>query len=1072
MPKRTDIKKILLIGSGPIIIGQACEFDYSGAQACKALREEGYEVILVNSNPATIMTDPALADRTYLEPLTPEILAMIIERERPDALLPTLGGQTGLNLAMAVAENGVLERCGVQMIGANRAAIHKAENRAAFKAAMQKIGLDLLRSGAAHTIEEAEGCAREIGFPVIIRPAFTLGGTGGGTAYNLEEFLQIAASGLEASPVTEILVEESVIGWKEFELEVMRDRRDNVVIICSIENFDAMGVHTGDSITVAPAQTLTDKEYQGMRNAAIACIREIGVETGGSNIQFALNPLDGRLVVIEMNPRVSRSSALASKATGFPIAKIAAKLAVGYTLDEIPNDITRLTPASFEPTIDYCVVKIPRFAFEKFPETNDTLGISMKSVGEVMAIGRTFPEALGKGIRSLEIGRYGLEALAGAPVPTVEQIEAGLTRPNPGRLFLVAEAFRQGFTVARIARISGFDPWFLEQLRLMVVLEGRVSDAGAAIDATLLREAKRNGFSDRSLGTLTGLGEAEVRARRLAAGIIPSYKLVDTCAAEFEAFTPYYYSSYEFEDEVPTTDREKIMILGGGPNRIGQGIEFDYCCVHASFALREMGFETIMVNSNPETVSTDFDTSDRLYFEPLTLEDVLAIVAKEKPKGVIVQFGGQTPLKLAVPLAQAGVPIIGTSPDSIDLAEDRKRFGALLEELGIPMPANGTALSLDEARVVAERVGYPVLVRPSYVLGGRAMRIVYDAASLEEFAGEAFAASGKHPILIDKFLEDAIEVDVDCLADGETVVVAGIMEHIEEAGIHSGDSACVIPPHSLPSAVLNTIRDYSRRLATALKVIGLMNTQYAVKDGEVFVLEVNPRASRTVPFVSKAIGLPIAKIAAKVMAGAKLRDLGVTSEVGVRHYSVKESVFPFNRFPGVDTALGPEMKSTGEVMGLDSDFGLAFAKSQSGAGQPLPVSGTVFISVFDRYKERIVPIARRLLDLGFNICATTGTAAALNAAGVSAYRVLKVHEGRPNVVDMLKNREIQLIINTPLGRRGKDDQLAIRREALVRHVTTITTIPGAAAAVTGIESLARGALTVKSLQEYHAGKTF
>jgi len=1072
MPKRTDIKKILLIGSGPIIIGQACEFDYSGAQACKALREEGYEVILVNSNPATIMTDPALADRTYLEPLTPEILAKIIERERPDALLPTLGGQTGLNLAMAVAENGVLERFGVQMIGADRAAIHKAENRAAFKAAMQKIGLDLPRSGAAHTIEEAEGFAREIGFPVIIRPAFTLGGTGGGTAYNLEEFLQIATSGLEASPVTEILVEESVIGWKEFELEVMRDRRDNVVIICSIENFDAMGVHTGDSITVAPAQTLTDKEYQGMRNAAIACIREIGVETGGSNIQFALNPLNGRLVVIEMNPRVSRSSALASKATGFPIAKIAAKLAVGYTLDEIPNDITRLTPASFEPTIDYCVVKIPRFAFEKFPETNDTLGISMKSVGEVMAIGRTFPEALGKGIRSLEIGRYGLEALAGAPVPTVEQIESGLTRPNPGRLFLVAEAFRQNFTVARIAQLSGFDPWFLEQLRLMVVIEGRIAAAGAGLDATLLREAKRNGFSDRSLGTLSGLGEAEVRARRLAAGVIPSYKLVDTCAAEFEAFTPYYYSSYEFEDEVPTTPREKIMILGGGPNRIGQGIEFDYCCVHASFALREMGFETIMVNSNPETVSTDFDTSDRLYFEPLTLEDVLAIVAKEKPKGVIVQFGGQTPLKLAVPLAQAGVPIIGTSPDSIDLAEDRKRFGALLEQLGIPMPANGTALSLAEARVVAERVGYPVLVRPSYVLGGRAMRIVYDAASLEEFAGEAFAASGKHPILIDKFLEDAIEVDVDCLADGETVVVAGIMEHIEEAGIHSGDSACVIPPHSLPAAVLDTIRDYSRRLATSLKVIGLMNTQYAVKDGEVFVLEVNPRASRTVPFVSKAIGLPIAKIAAKVMAGAKLRDLGVTTEVAVRHYSVKESVFPFNRFPGVDTALGPEMKSTGEVMGIDPDFGLAFAKSQSGAGQPLPTSGTVFISVFDRYKERIVPIARRLLDLGFNICATTGTAAALNAGGVSACRVLKVHEGRPNVVDMLKNREIQLIINTPLGRRGKDDQLAIRREALVRHVTTITTIPGAAAAVTGIESLARGALTVKSLQEYHAGKKF
>ncbi len=1072
MPKRTDLRKILLIGSGPIVIGQACEFDYSGAQACKALREEGFEVVLVNSNPATIMTDPALADRTYLEPLTPEILAKIIERERPDALLPTLGGQTGLNLAMAVAENGVLERFGVQMIGADRAAIHKAEDRGAFKEAMQKIGLDMPRSGAAHTLEEAERIAREIGFPVIVRPAFTLGGTGGGTAYNIEEFLRIAAAGLEASPVTEILVEESVIGWKEFELEVMRDRRDNVVIICSIENFDPMGVHTGDSITVAPAQTLTDKEYQQMRDAAIACIREIGVETGGSNIQFALNPKDGRLVVIEMNPRVSRSSALASKATGFPIAKIAAKLAVGYTLDEIPNDITRETPASFEPTIDYCVVKIPRFAFEKFPETSDTLGISMKSVGEVMAIGRTFTEALGKGIRSLEIGRYGLAALPGAPLPTEEQLEAELARPNPGRLFLVAAAFRQGFTVGRIARLSGFDPWFLEQLRLIVALEGRVAAAGAALDAGLLREAKRNGFADRALAQLTGLSEDEVRARRLAAGIVPSTKLVDTCAAEFEAFTPYYYSSYEPEDEVGTTARRKIMILGGGPNRIGQGIEFDYCCVHASFALREMGFETIMVNSNPETVSTDFDTSDRLYFEPLTLEDVLAIVAKERPEGVIVQFGGQTPLKLAVPLWKAGVPIIGTSPDSIDLAEDRRRFGALLEELRIPTPANGTALDLAQARVVAARVGYPVLVRPSYVLGGRAMRIVYDEAGLEQFAGEAFAASGRHPILIDKFLEDAVEVDVDCLADGETVVVAGIMEHIEEAGIHSGDSACVIPPHSLPGAVLDTIRDYSRRLATALKVVGLMNTQYAVKDGAVFVLEVNPRASRTVPFVSKATGLPIAKIAAKVMAGAKLRELGVAAEVPVGHFSVKESVFPFNRFPGVDTALGPEMKSTGEVMGIDPDFGLAFVKSQFGAGTNLPSSGTVFISVLDQYKERIVPIALRLIDLGFNLCATEGTAEVLNAAGVTACRVLKVHEGRPNVVDMLKNRKIQLVINTPLGRRGKSDSAAIRREALLRQVPTITTIPGAAAAVTGLESLARGGLAVKSLQEYHAGKKF
>jgi carbamoyl-phosphate synthase large subunit len=1072
VPKRTDIRKILLIGSGPIVIGQACEFDYSGAQACKALREEGYEVVLVNSNPATIMTDPTLADRTYLEPLTPEVLAKIIERERPDALLPTLGGQTGLNLAMAVAENGVLERFGVHMIGADRAAIHKAEDRAAFKAAMQRIGLDLPRSGVAHTIEEAERVARAIGFPVIIRPAFTLGGTGGGTAYNVEEFLRIAAAGLEASPVTEILVEESIIGWKEFELEVMRDRRDNCVIICSIENFDPMGVHTGDSITVAPAQTLTDKEYQIMRDAAIACIREIGVETGGSNVQFALNPADGRMVIIEMNPRVSRSSALASKATGFPIAKIAAKLAVGYTLDEIPNDITRLTPASFEPTIDYCVVKIPRFAFEKFPETDNTLGISMKSVGEVMAIGRSFPEALGKGIRSLEIGRYGLEPPPGAaPVPD-DALEAGIKRPTPGRLFKLAEGFRRGWSVERVAHLSKVDPWFLEQMRRMVLLEGRVRAAGPGIPTELLAEAKRNGFSDRSIAALTGQPETNVRAKRHVAGIRPVYKLVDTCAAEFEAYTPYYYSSYEPEDEVGTTPREKIIILGGGPNRIGQGIEFDYCCVHASLAMREMGYEAIMVNSNPETVSTDYDISDRLYFEPLTLEDVLAIVEKERPKGVIVQFGGQTPLKLAVPLWQAGVPIIGTSPDSIDLAEDRKRFGALLDELGIPTPANGTALTLEEARAVAEKVGYPVLVRPSYVLGGRAMRIVYDRSSLDEFAGEAFAASGKHPILIDQFLEDAVEVDVDTLADGETVVIGGIMEHIEEAGIHSGDSACVIPPHSLPAEVLDTIRDYSRRLATALKVIGLMNTQYAVKDGKVYVLEVNPRASRTVPFVSKAIGLPLAKIAAKVMAGAKLRELGVTAEIQVQHYSVKESVFPFNRFPGVDTALGPEMKSTGEVMGIDPDFGLAFVKSQSGAGTHLPTSGTVFISVLDQYKDRIVPIARRLVDLGFDICATSGTAAVLAASGVPACTVLKVHEGRPNVVDMLKNREIQLIINTPAGRRGKDDAVAIRREALARQIPTITTIPGAAAAVTGLESLAKGGLGVKSLQEYHAGKKY
>jgi carbamoyl-phosphate synthase large subunit len=1071
MPRRDDIRKILLIGSGPIIISQACEFDYSGVQACKALREEGYEVVLVNSNPATIMTDPAMADRTYLEPLTPEVLALIIEKERPDALLPTLGGQTGLNLAMQISERGVLEAYGVQMIGADRETIHKAEDREAFKQAMQKIGLDLPRSGTARTLEEAERIAGEIGFPCIIRPAFTLGGTGGGIAYNIQELKRIAASGLEASAVTEILVEESIIGWKEFELEVMRDRKDNVVIICSIENLDPMGVHTGDSITVAPAQTLTDKEYQKMRDASLACIREIGVETGGSNIQFALDPRDGRMVVIEMNPRVSRSSALASKATGFPIAKIAAKLAVGYTLDEIPNDITRETPASFEPTIDYCVVKIPRFAFEKFPESDPTLGISMKSVGEVMAIGRTFQEALGKGIRSLETGRFGLlEMREEGEVPSTEDLEGRLRTPYPDRIFDVAAALRRGLSEERVAELTFIDPWFLRHIKQLVSLEGVIREEGLSGD--LLETAKRSGFSDKGLARLVGRGEDEIRRERLKAGVRPAYKLVDTCAAEFEAVTPYYYSSYEPEDEVAADEKEKIMILGGGPNRIGQGIEFDYCCVHASFALRELGYETIMVNSNPETVSTDYDISDRLYFEPLTLEDVLAIVEKEKPKGVIVQFGGQTPLKLAVPLARAGVPIIGTSPDSIDLAEDRKRFGVLLEELGIPMPANGTALSLDKAREVAGRIGYPVLVRPSYVLGGRAMAIVYDRHSLEEFATQAFLASEEHPILIDQFLEDAVEVDVDALADGERVIIGGIMEHIEEAGIHSGDSACVLPPYTLGEGVIEVIRVYTRRLAEALNVVGLMNIQYAVKNGKVYVLEVNPRASRTAPFVSKATGLPLAKIAAKVMAGKKLADLGVTREVKVPHYSVKESVFPFSRFPGVDPVLGPEMKSTGEVMGIDPDFGLAYIKSQFGAGQNLPTEGTVFISVLDRYKERIVPIARRLSDLGFSLVATAGTAKVIKEAGVSVDSVRKVHEGRPNVVDLIKNRQVQLVINTPRGRRGKDDQIAIRREALMHQIPTVTTIPGASAVATGLESLIRGRLTVKALQDYHDSSQF
>jgi len=1071
VPRRDDLKKILLVGSGPIIISQACEFDYSGAQACKALREEGYEVVLVNSNPATIMTDPTMADRTYLEPLTPEFLALIIEKERPDALLPTLGGQTGLNLAMQLAERGILEKFGVEMIGADRDTIHKAEDRDAFKQAMLKIGLDLPVSGVARTMEEAERIAGEIGFPCIIRPAFTLGGTGGGIAYNVEEFRKIAASGLEASAVTEILVEESIIGWKEFELEVMRDRMDNVVIICSIENLDPMGVHTGDSITVAPAQTLTDKEYQKMRDASLACIREIGVETGGSNVQFALNPMDGRMVVIEMNPRVSRSSALASKATGFPIAKIAAKLAVGYTLDEIPNDITRETPASFEPAIDYCVVKIPRFAFEKFPESDPALGISMKSVGEVMAIGRTFREALGKGIRSLETGRFGLlETRGEKDVPSVEDLDARLRGPYPDRLFDVAAALRAGVSEERVAELTCIDPWFLRHIADVVRLERRL--AGEDLSRGLLEKAKRSGFSDRAIASLNGGGEDLVRERREAEDLRPVYKMVDTCAAEFEAVTPYYYSSYEPEDEVQTGEKEKIMILGGGPNRIGQGIEFDYCCVHASFALRELGYETIMVNSNPETVSTDFDISDRLYFEPLTLEDVLAIVEKEKPKGVIVQFGGQTPLKLAVPLARAGVPIIGTSPDSIDLAEDRKRFGALLEEMGIPMPDNGTALSMEEAREVVEKIGYPVLVRPSYVLGGRAMAIVYDRSSLDEFAAEAFRASEEHPILIDQFLEDAVEVDVDALADGEMVIVGGIMEHIEEAGIHSGDSACVIPPYTLDEGVLEVIRVYTKRLAEALNVIGLMNVQYAVKSGKVYVLEVNPRASRTAPFVSKATGLPLAKIAAKIMAGAKLKELGVTKEVEVSHYSVKESVFPFSRFPGVDPVLGPEMKSTGEVMGIDPDFGLAYLKSQLGASQNLPTEGTVFISVMDRYKERIVPIARRLADLGFSLVATAGTAAAIGEAGISVNTVRKVHEGRPNVVDLIKNREVQLVINTPRGRRGKDDQVAIRREALMHQIPTVTTVPGASAVTTGLESLIRGKLAVKALQDYHGSELF
>ncbi len=1074
MPKRTDLKKIMIIGSGPIIISQACEFDYSGTQACKALREEGYEVVLINSNPATIMTDPEFADRTYIEPITPEIVAKIIERERPDAVLPTLGGQTALNTAVAVDKMGIFEKFGVELIGADIKAIKKAEDREEFKAAMQKIGLDLPRSGLAHTLEEALEAARQIGFPNIIRPAFTLGGTGGGIAYNIEEFRTIAETGLESSAIGEILVEESVIGWKEFELEVMRDRKDNVVIICTIENFDPMGIHTGDSITVAPIQTLTDREYQVMRDAAIAVIREIGVETGGSNIQFALDPATGRMVVIEMNPRVSRSSALASKATGFPIAKIAAKLAVGYTLDEIPNDITKSTPASFEPVIDYCVVKIPRFAFEKFPGADPTLGISMKSVGEVMAIGRTFKEALGKGIRSLEIGRWGLESplINGRP-PTAEELESHLIRPGASRLFFIAEALRTGMGVAEVHRLTGIDPWFLDNIRELVNMEREfaVLTAGGAEetlrDPATLTEFKAAGFSDRRLAQLAGCDESTVRAAREAAGVAPGFKLVDTCAAEFEAQTPYYYSSYDPEDEVESRPARKIMILGGGPNRIGQGIEFDYCCVHAAFALRELGYQVIMVNSNPETVSTDYDISDRLYFEPLTQEDVLAIYHKERPEGVIVQLGGQTPLNLAIPLMKAGVPIIGTSPESIDMAEDREKFGGFLTRHGIRQPEHGTATTIEEAAAVAERIGFPVMVRPSYVLGGRAMRIVYGRESLLEFAQEAVEASEKHPILIDKFLEDAIEVDVDCIADGTTVVVAGIMEHIEEAGVHSGDSACVLPPHSLSKKIISQIRETSHLLARELKVVGLMNIQFAVKNGEVFILEVNPRASRTIPFVSKAIGVPLAKLAAKVMAGRKLADLGFTKEASPKHFSVKEAVFPFNRFPGVDPVLGPEMRSTGEVMGIDDDLGLAFIKSQLGAGQKLPRGGKVFLSVPDRDKPKIAPLAKALSDLGFSLVATEGTARTIRAAGIPIDLVLKVHQGRPNIVDLMKNREIDLIINTPSGQRAKDDQANIRKEAILHSIPVITTLQGARAAANGLASWAKGELTVKTIQEYH-----
>jgi carbamoyl-phosphate synthase large subunit len=1074
LPRRTDLRSILIIGSGPIVIGQACEFDYSGTQAVKALREEGYKVILVNSNPATIMTDPELADRTYVEPITPEFVEKVIERERPDALLPTLGGQTALNVAFALANSGVLERYGVEMIGASAEVIQAAESREAFKEAMVRIGLEVPKSGLARTIDEARAVRDLVKLPCVIRPAFTLAGTGGGIAYNQEEFEEIALRGLELSPVSEILIEESVVGWKEFELEVMRDRADNVVIVCTIENLDPMGVHTGDSITVAPAQTLTDREYQLMRDAALKIIREIGVETGGSNIQFAVDPKSGRLSVIEMNPRVSRSSALASKATGFPIAKIAAKLAVGYTLDELRNDITRVTPASFEPSIDYCVVKIPKWAFQKFPDADRTLTTQMKSVGEVMAIGRTFKEALQKAYRSLEVGRDGFGLSKNDPIltggaPDRDTLCARMAVPTEDRLESVRLALHAGVTVDEIAATTGIDPWFLDNLLELVEAEREIVGLRSLdrVDADVLRHFKRLGFSDAQLARAWKTAQDVVRSRRKELGIKPVYKLVDTCAAEFEAFTPYFYSTYESEDDVEPSGRPGIMILGSGPNRIGQGIEFDYCCVHASMALKEAGYETIMVNSNPETVSTDYDTSDRLYFEPLTLEDVLNIVEKENPKGLIVQLGGQTPLDLAHGLEKAGVPIIGTSPESIDLAEDRERFNALVKSLGFRQPPSGMAQNAEEAVAVAHRLGYPVLLRPSYVLGGRAMEIVFDDDSVRRYMAEAKNVSAERPILVDHYLEHAIEVDVDVVADGEREVIAGIMEHIEEAGIHSGDSTCVIPPHTLSDRIVDEIRRISCALAKALKVRGLMNVQLAVKGDQVYILEVNPRASRTVPFVSKAIGIPIAKIAARVMAGEKLADLGFTKEVTPDHTAVKQPVFPFNKFPGCDIILGPEMRSTGEVMGLDSDLGRAFAKAHEAAGHRLPEEGLVFVSVKDADKREIVSIAQRLDHIGLKILATHGTWKILERMGIPAIRVRKIAEGRPNITDYLKNREVRLVINTPSGKGPRTDEARIRGLAVSQGIPCITTLAGAAAAVSAIEAKKRRTTTVTALQDYH-----
>jgi carbamoyl-phosphate synthase large subunit len=1080
MPKRTDIKKILIIGSGPIIIGQACEFDYSGTQACKALRSEGYEVVLVNSNPATVMTDPDTADRTYIEPLAKEYLEAIIAAERPDALLPTVGGQTGLNLAVELAEAGILEKFGVKLIGASLRAIKVAEDRLLFKDVCRRIGLEVPASEVVENVQEAVRLADALGYPVVIRPSFTLGGTGGSIAYNREEFADLIARALDASPVHQALIEESVLGWKEYELEVMRDVRDNFVVICSIENFDPMGIHTGDSITVAPAQTLTDKEYQRMRDAAAAIIREVGVETGGSNIQFAVDPETGRMTVIEMNPRVSRSSALASKATGFPIAKIAAKLAVGMTLDEIPNDITRKTPSSFEPSIDYVVVKIPKWQFEKFPGSETTLTTQMKSVGEVMAIGRTFQEALCKGIRSLEPHT---PWRAPAEVTTA-LLRDKLTVPGPDRIHWLFEALERGMTRDEVCSLTKIDPWFIRHMEDMVELDRRIAKGTlSGASAELLLEAKRSGASDEELAKLWNSTAAEVRARRKELGVTPVFKRVDTCAAEFESFTPYMYSTYEEEDESAPVDRPKVVILGSGPNRIGQGIEFDYCCCHASFALKEDGYETIMVNCNPETVSTDYDTSDRLYFEPLTLEDVLAILDREKPQGVIVQFGGQTPLNLALELKRNGAQIIGTDPESIDLAEDRRRFGRLLDEMKIPQPRAGTALAPQEAVRVAGEIGLPVVVRPSYVLGGRAMVIAYDLKTVEDYVTQAAqignASDPRRPILIDQFLEDATEVDVDALADGEDVVIAGIMEHIEEAGIHSGDSSCVLPSVTLKASVLERIREYTSRLARALNVVGLMNVQYAIQRDTVYVLEVNPRASRTIPYVSKATGVPLAKVAARLMTGRKLRDMKLpcietngVKELAVRDfYAVKSPVFPFNKFRGVDTILGPEMRSTGEVMGISSTFGLAFAKAQLAAGQRLPSQGTVFISVNDHDKRHITGLVQDLLAAGLKVVATRGTAAALATSGIEVESVYKVNEGRPNIVDLIKTAKVDLVINTPLGRESFYDEKSIRRAAIRYNVPCITTLSAATAAAKGIRAMAGHAVDVAALQDLHGCKT-